>query len=61
MHKRVNGTGYVVNTSDRDMKIRYCHINLLKCYVDRLPIVPVLPVQTESHSNPSDDVRTADI
>ena len=48
VHKRVNDTGYVVNTPDRDRKSRHRHINLPKGSVDRLPIVPVLPVHTES-------------
>ena len=40
VHKRVNDTGYVITTPNRDRKSRYCHINLLKDYVDRRPIVP---------------------
>ena len=53
VHKLVNDTEYVLNTPVRDRKSRYCGINLLKGYVDRLSIVPVLPVQTESYlSNP---------
>ena len=37
---RVNDTEYVITMSDMNRESRYCHINLLKGYIDRLPIVP---------------------
>ena len=54
VHKRVNDTVYAIPT-DRKKKRRYCHISLLKGCVDRLPVVPMLPVQIESHPIPCDD------
>ena len=61
VHKRVNDNVCVLNTPDRDRKSRYCHLNLLKGYVDTLPKVPVLPVQIEIHSIPIGDTSSADI
>lgn len=52
--KRVGECNYVVSTPERRQKMRLCHINLLKPYIERDVESPVCLVATVESSKPDE-------
>ncbi len=50
INRKVSDTGYVIDTPDRYRKTRYCHVNLLKEYHQRVKPREVLAVNVDTPS-----------